>query len=556
MFLLPLAYSPFNYDSFVLPKLLLARMLVGVLLVLFVARIAASHTLVVKRTPLDLPIVAFLASAALSSMFAENQNVALFGTYARYDGLLTMFTFAALFWLSVHGLADQAEARVLIRVLLASGYVVAATAILQSVHDSIQQRVIEPGAILPAFGSLGNPNVLGAFLALVIALGAGELLMAQSAASRIALLNLLVVSGLALLLSFSRSSWLAAAAGTAVVVVSQRKRLPRLGLLAPVFAVLVLALAVGYYLDGSGPLERKVVARMLTVFDPNKIAGSRFGIWTDSVRLIASRPVLGYGPDNVGLVYPLFQTGDWGLAGSARQPIDKAHAELLQVAATQGIIGLAAYAFLVVAFLRTFWRARRIDQAVLVFAGWIGYELAVQLNFTALASALPFWIFAAVAMVSWEAVRTHIVVVDRRASLVLGSAVGLAAAALTVLGVVVPYLADQRLREAVAADYAGRPQEAQALAAQSRQLAPRESVYAVEVGNTAFEQNQWAAARTAYQDAAGLGTFNALVYRNLALADRNLGLLPEAREAARKAVQFDRFDPANQALLAEFESKP
>ena len=76
------------------------------------------------------------------------------------------------------------------------------------------------------------------------------------------------------------------------------------------------------------------------------------------------------------------------------------------------------------------------------------------------------------------------------------------------------------------------------------------------MGNTAFEQNQWAAARTAYQDAAGLGTFNALVYRNLALADRNLGLLPEAREAARKAVQFDRFDPANQALLAEFESKP
>src|SRR5205823_2603084 len=84
-----------------------------------VARIAASQTLVVKRTPLDLPIVAFLASAALSLMFAENQNVALFGSYARYDVLLTMFTFAALFWLSVPWLADQADARMLIRVLLA-----------------------------------------------------------------------------------------------------------------------------------------------------------------------------------------------------------------------------------------------------------------------------------------------------------------------------------------------------------------------------------------------------------------------------------------------------
>src|SRR5438034_10344032 len=102
-------------------------------------------------------------------------------------------------------------------------------------------------------------------------------------------------------------------------------------------------------------------------------------------------------------------------------------------------------------------------------------------------------------MVSWEAVRTHIVVVDRRASLMLGSAVGLAAAAVTVLGVVVPYLADQRLREAVAADYAGPPQEAQGLAAQSRQLGPRASVYAVEVCNPAFEQNQWAAGGAPYQ---------------------------------------------------------
>jgi hypothetical protein len=29
----------------------------------------------------------------------------------------------------------------------------------------------------------------------------------------------------------------------------------------------------------------------------------------------------------------------------------------------------------------------------------------------------------------------------------------------------------------------------------------------------------------------------------------------EAHDAARKAVELDRFDPANQALLAEFETK-
>jgi tetratricopeptide (TPR) repeat protein len=79
-----------------------------------------------------------------------------------------------------------------------------------------------------------------------------------------------------------------------------------------------------------------------------------------------------------------------------------------------------------------------------------------------------------------------------------------------------------------------------------------ESVYATEVGNIAFERGDWTTAREAYGVAASLGTYNPAVYRNLALADRNLGLTDEARAAARRAVELDRFDPANRALLAEF----
>ena len=69
----------------------------------------------------------------------------------------------------------------------------------------------------------------------------------------------------------------------------------------------------------------------------------------------------------------------------------------------------------------------------------------------------------------------------------------------------------------------------------------------------AFERGDWAGARIAYGDAARLGTYNPVVYRNLALADRDLGLRSEGMAAARKAVELDRFDPVNQALLAQFE---
>jgi len=41
---------------------------------------------------------------------------------------------------------------------------------------------------------------------------------------------------------------------------------------------------------------------------------------------------------------------------------------------------------------------------------------------------------------------------------------------------------------------------------------------------------------------------------NLALADRNLGRISEARAAARKALELDRYDPANRALVAQLQA--
>jgi len=185
----------------------------------------------------------------------------------------------------------------------------------------------------------------------------------------------------------------------------------------------------------------------------------------------------------------------------------------------------------------------------------VGYTATLQINFSALASAFPFWIFAAAAMEIFGVTRAigFRAVTHGRLVTVAGSLAGVAIVGLGAVSIVFPYLADSRLLTAVNADYAGRSREAEAPASQARAFWPWESVYAVEVGNLAFEHGDWAAAREAYRDAADLGTYNPLVYRNLALADRNLGLRSEGEAAARKAVELDRFDPANRALLAEFE---
>src|SRR5207302_2390844 len=167
--------------------------------------------------------------------------------------------------------------------------------------------------------------------------------------------------------------------------------------------------------------------------------GIRLQVWRDSLPLIASRPVLGYGPDTFGLVFPHFSSFNahftlW----------DKAHEETLQTAATQGLIGAAAYLWTVAAFVVAFWRGRRNRGAATVFGGWLGYFISNQINFSFLTSAAPFWIFAGAAMVIWigPAAPIRIAFLNARLSAAL-AVVGTACLVLLLVpGIVTPYLAE------------------------------------------------------------------------------------------------------------------
>src|ERR1700687_292653 len=535
--LLPLVYWPLTYHHDVLPKLLLARSLVLALAVLLVIRWLAAGAVVIKRTPLDVPLLAFLASPLLSAVVGINVNVGLFGTYTRYDGALTLITYAALFWLSVQSLEDSNDARVLLRAMLAGAYVVGLLAIGQWFLDTLA------GSQVPrAFGTLGNSNVLGAYLVMLIPFAYHELRGATSAARRLLAANVLGTMGLAVVMSASHSAWLGLALAAAILVAGRQYPVLsfRRQILIGVAGLAILAAVAPIALSRSTVLTQRV------------------GIWGDSIPLIASSPVFGYGPDTFGLVFPRFQSAPWVYYTQ----IDKAHSELLQVAATQGLLGLAILLWILAAFALAFWRGRTHPGAWPLFAGWAAYQVVVMVNFTALGSAFPFWIFAAASMVVWGATREVRWVPDpaRAPVAAAGGVVGAAAAAggvpvsgLAIPTVALPYLADVRLNEAVHAEQL-HPQAAAQLAADARGLNPQESVYAVEAGNVAFDNQDWATARDAYLDAIWLGTFSPRLYRHLAIADSNLGLPAQALAAARQAVYLDRWDPANQALLAQMET--
>jgi O-antigen ligase len=559
VFLIPLSFLPNTVDEFVLPKLLLARLLVMVLTVVLVAGWLRQGSVTWKRTALDLPLLAFIGSAAISSIFALNRNVAIFGVYDRWEGLLTIATYALLFWLAVQLMSGERDARWMTWSLLFSGYLIAVVAVLQSVLGVLGAGYFgQSGAYFRADATMAHPDFLGIFLAMLLPIAFAKLVSRRPLMTRLLAANLVIVLSLGLLATFTRSAWIGAVVGIAVVLALRGGRFRPLPLIA-FAAVLVIGFAalagIVAARSSSGGIANAIYSRIVSSVDLSSGSiAERLAVWKDTPAVIVSRPILGYGPDNFALVYPLFQT-------SNRNTVlfTDPHEEALGVLATQGVVGFLAYLWILVAFVRAFWAGRHQRGAVALFSGWVAYQVSMQVDFSYIPTAVPFWLFAAAAVVTWapDLKSARVVAFPRRVAIPTLAAGSLALAALAIPAVVLPYLADADYYYSQAAPTLA---EARAAIAQARSFAPYEATYAVEAGNDALNQDanglpapdaDWAAAREAYETAARLGSYFPETFQNLAMVDEHLGDHAAALAAARRALSLDPYDPDSRALLTK-----
>jgi O-antigen ligase len=518
-----------------------------------------------RRTPLDLPLLAFIGSAMLSTLFAINHNVGLFGTYDRWEGLLTIVSYSLLFWLAVQFLSGESDARGLTWAILFSGYLIGVAAVLQSGFGLLGGGYFrEENGVIRADVTLANPDFTGIFLAMLLPVAVAKLVSRRPALIRVLAANLIVVLLLGLLATFTRAAWIGAVVGVVIVFALRRGRLHvwpvvmSAAVLVAAFVVLA-GVAAAQPSSAQGGIANALVARIVSIGDPtsNSVA-QRLSVWRDTLPLIASRPVVGYGPDTFGLVYPQYQTVNRTLT-----LWDKPHQEALGIAASQGIIGLLAYIWILVAFVRAFWQGRYMRGAVAMFGGWVAYVVSVQADFSWIPTAVPFWLFAAAAMVTWAPKVEPIWVwtFPRRIAVPVLVASALALVALLIPAVIMPYLADASYYSAPSGETL---EQARATLRQARSLAPYEATYATEAGNYALNLDDngdpaanadWAAAREAYQTAARLGSFSPEMFRELALVDEHLGDHAGALAAARRALELDRYDTDSQKLLASLSAQ-
>jgi len=533
---LPLAIWPAGYDVFVLAKLAVLHLLVLTLLGLRLATWVRTGRLRGALTPLDVPLAALVVSAAISTALAVNVNLALFGAYYRYEGLATIVSYALLFRLSAQAL-DRDGAWSVARALLLGGYLAALLAIVQSVvggalaGGAADETARTFGGALRAGSTFGNAAALSAFLAMLLPLAVHELLRARSAGERVIAANAALVLGLALVLTYSRAAWLGAVLGVAVAAWPAVARSRRGALLAAAGAAAVVggglaALALAHALPSWAVAA---LSRAASIADPTQGSGaSRLHIWHDALGLIAARPWAGWGPDTFALVYPRFQTGDW----TPGFLIDKAHSDVLQVAATQGLLGVAAYSGLLAMVAVAWWRGRARPGAPALLGAWLAYVLPLQLDFSWLPAAAPAWLLLAVAVAVWRddpdgPAETAPALEPAWPRLAAGAGAAVALAALVAVSVALPLAADARFRAALVAAQRGDRTGALAAIADARRLAPEQGVYASNEGDLLLDLRldgragpaaQPAPARQAYRDGIRLGDARPEVQHRLAAA--------------------------------------
>ncbi|HEX6852292.1 MAG TPA: O-antigen ligase family protein, partial [Candidatus Polarisedimenticolaceae bacterium] len=425
----PLAFVPGGYDAFEPHKVgivltgaaLLASMSLGRLFAAGLDRgfgaalrgAAARCYDSLRLDPAGAAVLLFLLSSAASTIASIRPELSLHGSSARPAGFLVAAAMTTLFFASRRA-SDSPRwlERVAAVVTLAAGSASVYALLQLTGHDPFHWlggATFDGSTRVP--GPLGHPNSLGAYLAMALPLTLLTVARARTAAGRLAALLVSALALFVLAATLSRGAWIgAAAAGAAFLAIratgtrpaeapaqTRRRRL-----------VLLAAAAIVFLLPLATPLGSGFVTRLKQVADLQApTTRSRVELWGIALGMMSDHPLLGVGTDAYGAAFisyrtPAFSRIEWNAT------TDRAHNEVLQIAATQGGVGLVAALLVGFLVLRACLRvSRRIEPDAATAAAVVGASLAAW----AASSAVGFSVAAtgslAAALAGWVAGRSR-----------------------------------------------------------------------------------------------------------------------------------------------------
>lgn len=386
--LVPLWVNLWGQQPFELPKALLLRTLVWLLTGLILTEYlltGCSLRRALQSNSLSGPVGVLALVLVATTVTAVNWRLSVWGSYERGQGVITLLTYLLLFLLAAAQFSSLPRARQLI------GGMVAASAplILFSLGQALGWNPfgLVSDARSPIYATLGRANFVGAYLAMLTPLTLALLLTTRQRRRRVAWAALFVGQIMVIGLSLARSAWVATAVALSLfLLIWYGPRLARRWRKLAWGGVVLLFL--------SGPLVVLWLGRRQV-----GSTAARLSIWQGTVELIGQRPLLGYGADVLGLLFPRVYPPELVYTQGRDFFVDRAHNLFLDWAITAGLPGLLAFCLLLLMFVIVSAKAVRQPQTprrrallAAILAAVLGNTANNMVSFDVTPTAMAAWL--------------------------------------------------------------------------------------------------------------------------------------------------------------------
>ena len=388
LFITPLIFTSLTSELFEIPKMIFVYILTAALICLYLIYCYANKKIIITKNPILIIFTIFIITLGISTIFSTDHHLSVFGYYTRLNGsLVSTICYYLIFFITSSTLSRKDAIEGIKFVVLSAvfvslwgipghfGYDPNCFVLTGKLTSTCWKTEFQP--TLRIFSTFGQPNWLGAFLAMTIPLSI-SLALSTKGFQKIFFISSTFIILLGLVLTNSRSAFLSLLIAVGIF-------LPLLGIKKikssiPILIIILFGSTLILGLFGRPLWERNLEAIRQNIFflqQPQKkldassqtenpsppptstsleSGGTESGtirliVWKGAIEIFKNHPILGTGPETFAVSYYRFrpsqhnQTTEWNFL------YNKAHNEYLNYLSNTGIIGLAAYLILILSIL-------------------------------------------------------------------------------------------------------------------------------------------------------------------------------------------------------------
>jgi len=318
-------------------------LLIPMMLLVWVFRKLLAQKFQIKNTPLNLPLFAFLGIAFVSLVWGA-RDLSFTEALVASLYLVRFLEYALFFYLILDLVRDKKQIQKYVKFILICALVLAFLGFLQYVFvpdfSGMAGKAGWDPHVKRLLSTWFDPNFIGGFFVLILGFILSFLLYAKRKRVRILLLAFGLILFAALILTYSRSAFLALVAVIVVLGILKSRKMLIVG------CIILLLLVV---------FSERLQARLAGAVSIDVTAKARIDSWLSTLEIARDNLFLGVGFN--AFKYAQIEYGTIGLAGSHSD--FGSDSTLLTVLVTTGIFGLLAYLWLLGAGFRVCWRALR-----------------------------------------------------------------------------------------------------------------------------------------------------------------------------------------------------